>query len=139
MRRNCPVLEKGGAVTSKRVLILDNDPAQAPRLKDCFARFHHGCEYDVVAATSATETVTALTKGRPDLIILEPEADGFDALSIVTKLRQHDSAIPIIAASKGRKRALAEAIFSLGVFAYMPKPVDFTSLEHIVAMACRST
>jgi len=38
MRRNCPVLKKGGAVTSKRVLILDNDPAQAPRLKDWFAR-----------------------------------------------------------------------------------------------------
>ena len=118
------------------MLILDNDLAQGPRLKDCFDRFHHGCEYDVVAATSAAETVTALTKGRPDLIILEPEMDEFDALSMVTKLRQHDRAMPIIAASKGTKRASAEAIFRLGVFAYMPKPVDFTSLEHIVAMAC---
>jgi len=36
---------------------------RVPRLKDCFARFHHGCQYDVVAATSASETVTALTKG----------------------------------------------------------------------------
>lgn len=139
MRGNCPVFKKGEAVTSKRVLILDDDRALAPRLKDCFDRFHHGCEYDVVAASSASETVSALTKGRPDLIILEPEVDGFDALSMVTKLRQHDRTIPIIAASKGTKRASAEAIFSLGVFAYMPKPVDFTSLEHIVAMACGST
>src|SRR6266436_1247470 len=137
MHRNCPVLKKGGAVTSKRVLILDDDRAQAPRFKDCFARFHHGCEYDVVAATSAAETLTELTKGRPDLIILEPEVDGFDALSIVGKLRQHDSAIPIIAASKGTKREAVEAIFRLGLFAYIPKPVDFAPLEHLVAMACR--
>jgi DNA-binding NtrC family response regulator len=129
----------GGAVTSKRVLILDDDRAQAPRLKDCFARFHHGCEYEVVAATSASETVTALTKGRPDLIILEPETEGFDTLSIVGKLRQHDRTMPIIAASKGTKRAAVEAIFRLGLFAYIPKPVDFAPLEHIVAMACRST
>ena len=40
---------------------------------------------------------------------------------------------------KGTKRASAEAIFSLGVFAYMPKPVDFTMPEHIVTMACGST
>lgn len=124
---------------SKRVLILDSDQAQGPRLKDCFARFHHGCEYDVVAATSASETVTALTQGRPDLIILEPEIDEFDALSMVTKLRQHDSAIPIIVASKGKKREVVEAIFRLGLFAYIPKPVEFVSLEHIVAMACAST
>ena len=126
-------------MTSKRVLILDDDRAQAPRLRDCFVRFHHGCEYDVVAATSAAETVTALTKGRPDLIILEPEVDEFDALSIVTKLRQHDRTIPIIAASKGTKRETVEAIFRLGLFAYIPKPVDFAPLEHLVAMACRST
>ena len=93
----------------------------------------------MVAATSAAETVTALTKGRPDLIILEPEVDEFDALSMVTKLRQHDRTIPIIAASKGTKRETVEAIFRLGLFAYIPKPVDFAPLEHLVAMACRST
>jgi CheY-like chemotaxis protein len=93
----------------------------------------------VVAATSASETLTALTEGRPDLIILEPEMEGFDTLSMVTKLRQHDSAIPIIAASNGTKREAVEAIFSLGLFAYVPKPVDFAPLEHIVAMACGTT
>jgi len=129
----------GGAVKSKRVLILDNDQAQIPRLKDCFARFHHGCQYDVVAATSASETVAALTQGRPDLIILEPEMDGFDSFPIVSKLRQHDRTIPIIAASRGTKREATEAIFRLGLFAYVPKPVDFAPFEHIVAMACGST
>ena len=102
-------------MASKRVLILDNDRAQLPRLKDCFARFHHGCEYDVVAATSASETLTALTEGRPDLIIIEPETNGFDSISIIGKLRQHDRTIPIIAASKGTKREAVDAIFGLGL------------------------
>lgn len=124
---------------SKRVLILDDDRAQVPRLRDCFARFHHGYDYDVVAAATASETVTALTQGRPDLIILEPETAGFDALEIVSKLRQHDQTIPIIAASRGTNQAVVDAIFKLGLFAYIPKPVDYVPLEHLVAMACRPT
>ncbi len=123
---------------SKRVLILDSDRAQIPRLKECFARFHHGCQYDVVAATSAAEIVTALAGGRPDLIILEPETEEFDSLPILSKLRQHDSSIPIVAASNGTQREAVEATFRLGLFAYMPKPIDFVPLEHIVAMACGS-
>ena len=124
---------------SKRVLILDDDRAQGPRLRDCFARFHHGCDYDVVAAATASETVTALTEGRPDLIIIEPETDGFDSLEIVRKLRQHDQTIPIIAASRGTNRAVVDAIFKLGLFAYIPKPVDYAPPEHLVAMACTPT
>ena len=102
-------------------------------------RFHHGCEYDVIAAATASETMTALTKGRPDLIIVEPETNGFDSLEILAKLRQHDQTIPIIAASRGAKRELIDAIFRLGLFAYIPKPVDYAPLEHLVAMACKST
>jgi hypothetical protein len=70
-------------VISKRVLILDNDPAQVPRLKDCFARFHHGC-------------VSTMWSPRPQPL-------------------------------------------RLGLFAYVPKQVDFAPFEHIVAMACGST
>jgi PleD family two-component response regulator len=142
-RGNGPALRRGttkrsgGAVRSKRVLILDDDRGQVPRLRDCFARFHHGCQYDVVAAATASETVTALTEGRPDLIIIEPETDGFDSLEIVSKLRRHDQTIPIIAASRGTKRAVVDAIFRLGLFAYIPKPIDYLPLEHLVAMACR--
>jgi len=29
--------------------------------------------------------------------------------------------------------------FRLGLFAYIPKPVDYVCLEHLVAMACRPT
>jgi DNA-binding NtrC family response regulator len=120
---------------SRRVLILDDDRAQT-RLTDWFKRFQHGYDYEVVTAATASETMSALAAGRPDLVIVEPESDGFDSLDIVSKLRRHDQKIPIIAASKGKKREVAEAIFRLGLFAYMPKPVDFVPLEHLVAMAC---
>jgi DNA-binding NtrC family response regulator len=122
-------------MASKRVLILDDDQAHAPRLMDWFKRFQHGYDYDVVTAGTASETLTALAAGRPDLVIVEPETDSFDCVDIVSKLRRHDQKIPIIAASKGKKREAAEAIFRLGLFAYMPKPLDFVPLEHVVAMA----
>jgi DNA-binding NtrC family response regulator len=120
---------------SRRVLILDDDRTQT-RLKDLFKRFQHGYDYEVVTAATASETMSALAAGRPDLVIVEPETDGFDSLDVVSKLRRHDQKIPIIAASKGKKREVAEAVFQLGLFAYMPKPVDFVPLEHLVAMAC---
>jgi DNA-binding NtrC family response regulator len=123
-------------MASKRVLILDDDRAQAPRLQDYFKRFQHGYEYEVLTAATASETMKALSAGRPDLVIVEPETDGFDSLDFVSKLRRHDQKIPIIAASRGKKREVAEAIFKLGLFAYIPKPVDFVPLEHLVAMAC---
>ena len=121
---------------SKRVLILDDDRAQAPGIKDYFKRFQHGYEYEVLTAATASETMKALSAGRPDLVIVEPETDGFNSLDIVSKLRRHDGKIPIIAASKSRDRAVAEAVFKLGLFAYIPKPIDFVPLEHLVAMAC---
>ena len=120
---------------SKRVLVLDDDRAQAPGLKDWFKRFQHGYDYEVVTAATASETMSALTAGRPDLVIVEPEAARFDSLDIVSKLRRHDQKIPIIAASKGQNRAVAEATFRVGLFAYIPKPLDFVLLEHLVAMA----
>jgi len=121
---------------SKRVLVLDDDRAQAPGLKEWFKRFQHGYDYEVIGAATASETMKALSAGRPDLVIVEPETAGFDCLDIVSKLRRHDEKIPIIAASKSRKREVVEAIFKLGLFAYIPKPIDFVPLEHLVAMAC---
>jgi len=97
-----PEALREGTVGSKRVLILDDDRAQGSGLRNLFARFQHGCDYDVIAAATASETMTALTKGRPDLIIIEPETDGFDPLEIVSKLRQHDTTIPIIARAQAR-------------------------------------
>jgi DNA-binding NtrC family response regulator len=120
----------------KRVLILDDDGAQAPRFKDMFKRFQHGYDYEVVAAATASETFAALTQGPPDLVIVEPETGTFNSLDILTKLRRHDQKIPIIAASKSKNRAVVEAFFQLGLFAFIPKPLDFVPLEHIVAMAC---
>src|SRR5438093_12641100 len=113
MRWSWPALKMGGAVKSKRVLILDNDQAQIPRLKDCFARFHHGCQYDVVAATSASETVAALTQGRPDLIIPEPERGGVDSFPIVSKPRQHGRPNPILSAGRGPKPATTQTILQV--------------------------
>jgi DNA-binding NtrC family response regulator len=130
-----PEIARGGPMPSKRVLILDDDRGQAPGIKDYFKRFQHGYEYEVLTAASASETMKALAAGRPDLVIVEPEMDGFNSLEIVSKLRRHDEKIPIIAASKSRNRAVAEAVFKLGLFAYIPKPIDFVPLEHLVAMA----
>lgn len=107
---------------SKRVLILDDDRAQVPGLKGWFARFQHGYDYDVVAAATASETVTALTQGRPDLIIVEPETDGFDSLEIVSKLRQHDRRSRSLRRAGARTARLSMRSLSSGSSPTFPSP-----------------
>jgi hypothetical protein len=58
---------------------------------------------------------------------VSPSGREYVKAKIVPKLRRHDQTIPIIAASWGTKRAVVDAIFQLGLFAYIPKPVDYVS------------
>lgn len=120
----------------KRVLILDDERAQVRALKGHFARFQHGHRYELTSASTTAEAIEALKAGRPDLIIVEPEMESLDALQMLTALRQHDGSIPVIALSRGKRSTAAEAVFRLGVLAYVPKPCDYSQLEHLVALAC---
>ncbi len=122
------------AAASRRVLILD-DPGQTEALSTFFARFQHGRAYDLETASTAPELAAALRRGRPDLIVLDPQMKGLDGLQLLKQIRTLDRSIPVIVVTEGQEGRKAAEVLATGVFAYVPKPCEFVSFEHIVGLA----
>ena len=119
---------------SRRVLILA-DPAENEALSSFFGLFKHGHAYEVLAAANRGEAVSAMKRGRPDLIVLDPQMKELDGLQLLKQIRVIDQAIPVIIVVGTQKTQEAVEVLKAGVFAYVPKPCDFTRFEHLVALA----
>ena len=121
-------------LASKRVLILD-DQTEVGALSMFFGQFEHGRPYEVMGASNRAEAVSALSRGRPDLIVLDPQMKELDGLQLLKQLRVIDQTIPVIVVTGKQKTHEAVEVLKSGVFAYVPKPCDFTKLEHLVGLA----
>ena len=122
---------------SRRVLILA-DPAENEALSRFFEQFKHGHAYEVLAAANRGEAVSAMNRGRPDLIVLDPQMKELDGLQLLKQLRVIDQATPVIIVAGTQKTQEAVEVLKVGVFAYVPKPCDFMRFEHLVALALPS-
>jgi len=121
-------------VHSQFVLILA-DPAETGALSRFFEQFRHGRAYEVLAAANRGEAVSAMKRGRPDLIVLDPQMKGLDGLQLLKQLRVTDQTIPVIIVTGGQTTHEAVEVLKAGVFAYVPTPCDFPRFEHLVALA----
>jgi len=121
-------------VRSQRVLILA-DPAENGGLSRFFEQFHHGRAYEVLAPANRGEAVSAMNRGRPDLIVLDPQMEGLDGLQLLKQLRVADRTIPVIIVTGEQTTQEAVEVLKAGVFAYIPTPCDFLRFEHLVALA----
>ena len=119
---------------SQVVLILA-DPAENAALSRFFEQFHHGRAYEVVAAANRAEAVAAMKRGRPDLIVFDPQMKELDSLELLKQLRVTDRTIPVIIVTGEQTTHETVEVLKAGVFAYVPTPCDFLRFEHIVALA----
>jgi len=124
-------------VRSQRVLILA-EGAESGALSRFFGLFEHGRAYEVLAAENRHEAVSAMKRGRPDLIVLDPQLKELDGLQLLKQIRVIDPAIPVIIVAGTQKTQEAVEVLKVGVFAYVPKPCDFPRFEHLVALALPS-
>ena len=72
---------RGLPVRSQLVLILA-DRAESGPLSTFFGQFHHGRAYEVLAVANRGEAVSVMNRGRPDLIVLDPQMKGLDGLQV---------------------------------------------------------
>ena len=119
---------------SKRVLVLGDQP-HIEDVSKHFGGFSHGHAYDVVTASNSAQAASALRRGRPDLLVLEPQMKGLDGLAFLKRVRAVDPSLPVIAVTGTQESRTAAEAMQAGVFACIPKPCDFVSLEHLVGLA----
>jgi len=112
-----------------RVLIVDDEPA----LLDLLLAYFLASQCEVETATNGTEAVVAVSRQRPDVVLLDinmPRMNGVEALKEIMKIDQSISVIMVT--GNLELPATVDAIRN-GAFGYVPKPFDLRYLDHLIA------
>jgi len=114
-----------------RIVVLDDDPEMGAFLVDLLT----DKEYTVEAYQGGADALTALEKGRADLLITDLVMDRIQGLEVlrIAKQRDPDLAVVIITAF-GTVESAVEAM-RLGAFYYLMKPFDNNDLLLLVERA----
>ncbi|WP_447976873.1 response regulator [Candidatus Nitrospira bockiana] len=117
-----------------RVLIVDDDrdglTALAQRLR--FALREFGLEVDT--ADSASSAVIQARTCQYDLMIVDAIMPGTTGLKFIEQMRATQPNVPIILMS-GADQDFSQAVRVLDLFAFVPKPIEFSELRNLVVAA----
>jgi CheY-like chemotaxis protein len=118
---------------SKTILIVDDEPAVREVLTGYFEHQYGPRGYRVETAADGAEALMAVRRRRPALILLDIEMPGMDGVQALRGVRAIDPRIPVIMVTGNEDTRVAAEVIRDGVHAYLPKPVKFAYLEHLVA------
>jgi len=120
-------------MNKKKILVIDDEPAVHRLLQIILEDegFH------IVGLDESEETRRSISKGKPDLIILDimmPELDGFDVLRML-KGDEETQDIPVIILSARNRREDMDKAKRLGADIYLTKPFQPAELLKAVRSA----
>jgi two-component system, chemotaxis family, CheB/CheR fusion protein len=138
-QRDLPVNLRSQAdgMNNLRVLLVEDDAGS--RLATCRALELHGAAMDAVP--NASLALASYTQTRPDAMILDIGLPVEDGYSLITRIRELETAqqlsrVPAIALTAFARPDDRERAFAAGFDEHMPKPVD---IEILVAALLRLT
>lgn len=90
--------------------------------------------YEVVVAQNGEEAWLLAERQEPALILMDTHLPGFDALSLMNRLRGHWrlGSVPIIATSCNSAPAFRRAALTAGCNELLVKPIDLDYLERML-------
>jgi len=115
--------------TLGRILIVDDERPVLDVLSEYFAT--QG--YAVQTASSGMEALSAVTRERPDLVLLDVRMPGMDGVEVLRRLRATEHGLAVIMVTANEDVALARETLKIGAFDYVAKPFDFRYLDRAVA------
>ena len=121
------------ALPRRRILVADDEPSVRELLKQYFAVQH--AAYDVETVASGEEAVRAVRERRPALVLLDIEMPGMGGVDALRAIRAFDTRIPVVMVTGNESARIAGEVIALGALSYLPKPVRFDYLDHLVATA----
>jgi DNA-binding NtrC family response regulator len=113
------------------ILIVDDEETHSRAL----GRFLTRRRYTTMVATSAVEARAALTKGRPDLVLLDQRLGDDDGVTVLREAHGADPHLPIIIMTAYGSVDTAVAAMKAGARDYIQKPIDLEQLALIVERA----
>jgi two-component system nitrogen regulation response regulator NtrX len=118
---------------SKTILIVDDEPSVREVLIGYFEHQYGPRGYSVEAAADGAQALAAVRRKRPALILLDIEMPGMDGVEALRGVRAIDPAIPVIMVTGNASTRVAGEVIKGGAYSYLPKPVKFQYLDHLVA------
>jgi DNA-binding response OmpR family regulator len=110
-----------GAVVSKTVLIVDDDPD----IRGLLDLELHASGYGTIFARDASEAVAIALTERPDLILLDLALPGGDGFTVMERLRGTAAGqIPVIVVTASEPGEKRDRSIELGAVGYFQKPFD---------------
>jgi DNA-binding response OmpR family regulator len=123
------------ARATKRVLIVDDNPATVRLLRDHLGLFRHDHDYQVETASDGAEGLAAVDRDRFDLILLDVHMPKMTGLELLAEIRRRGLGTPVLMLTGNKDGRTAGDALAAGVFAYIPKPFDFARLELLISAA----
>jgi DNA-binding NtrC family response regulator len=92
--------------------------------------------YHVSTCGSLREALQAIAERRFHLIITAHSTPGIDGLSLLERIRQQDSKVPVLIISPRYELEPYITAMSLGAVDYLTTPIDYADIQHLVHASC---
>ena len=119
------------ANAAKRILVIDD----VAELRELAQSVLQDAGYVVEVAQDTTLGALKLMARKPDLLILDLNVPGVDGFTFIEHVKEVTTPPPIVFLSGSRNLETVLRGVALGVFAFLPKPVNFTALVQTCAAA----
>ncbi len=116
----------------KSVLIVDDDPQVVGVMREYFEQEYANKGFTIRTASNGSAALEAIRANRPTLLLLDVEMPGRSGIEVLKEIRALDPDLPIIMITGNETLSVAGQIMSSGATAFLPKPVTFAYLDHIV-------
>jgi len=117
----------------ERVLIADDDPTIVLLMEHAVQALGRSCD----VADDGESAWLAWEQTRHELVLLDIEMPGMDGVAALRGIHAIDATIPVIMVTGNESTRVAGEVIKDGAFSYLPKPVKFQYLDHLVASALR--
>jgi CheY-like chemotaxis protein len=118
---------------SKRLLIVDDEPAIAEMLRE-----HFRGRFEVETVSSGPDALRAVARQRPDLVFLDINMPRMNGVEVLKGIKRIDPSIAVVMVTASERTNVTAEALQGGAFGYMPKPFDLRYLDHMVAAALGS-
>ena len=132
-------------MTTKRLLVIDDQPRVLEVLRDVLASFQHGHVYAITTTPSVAEALEILQREVFDLILLDMVMPGIgnpaqrrQGLDVMKRIRDLGVTTPVLMMSGDYEVQKEADALSDGAFGYLHKPFNMAELDRLVARAIES-